>query len=410
MSRPLGGTASTDPFFEVIQGGEWNACVGPQGDEVNYIDGYMEAAIELASAVIDKKLYASRDTLAMPILYNGRHALELSLKFAINELHRADALDARHKPDHDILSHWKHLRDSQVGDTMIRTLVEELKPFVTSLSNIDDDGQELRYPETQTGKTSLETVPLVNLQHILKSLKEMRGILMRLKGRVEEFKDECLTGTYTRECSRRDLRTIAATLGAHETWREQSFSDKKAAIREQFRLTSNKFSQAVNKIKESRELGALVGREQPLHHLGDEKAVAVLKLWTAANPLRQEDPKDLGMDYFNRDPEERGEHWKTDDELNNAVRALLTSDELADLETLFDIGRVPRHGENYDLVLKHMKGNQFPSQVPNVNQILSKSSLLENVIRGARLVGRPSLAVQLRAIRPIAESGDAALP
>ena len=57
------------------------------GDVYKRQDGYIEAALELASAVLDKKLVASRDTLAMPILYNGRHALELSLKFAINRLH-----------------------------------------------------------------------------------------------------------------------------------------------------------------------------------------------------------------------------------------------------------------------------------------------------------------------------------
>ena len=40
----------------------------------------------MASAVIDKQQYGKRDTLAMPILYNARHAVELSLKFAIGRL------------------------------------------------------------------------------------------------------------------------------------------------------------------------------------------------------------------------------------------------------------------------------------------------------------------------------------
>ena len=31
-------------------------------------------------------MYEKRDTLVMPILYNARHALELSLKFAISRL------------------------------------------------------------------------------------------------------------------------------------------------------------------------------------------------------------------------------------------------------------------------------------------------------------------------------------
>ncbi len=60
--------SAIDPFFEIFHDGQWNACVGIQGNEQNYIDGYIEAALELASAVLDKRLVASRDTLAMPIL------------------------------------------------------------------------------------------------------------------------------------------------------------------------------------------------------------------------------------------------------------------------------------------------------------------------------------------------------
>ncbi|GEO12978.1 hypothetical protein [Microvirga aerophila] len=238
-----------DPFFEVIFDGEWNACVGSQGAEENYIDGYIEAAFELASAVIDKRLYASRDTLAMPILYNGRHALELSLKFAINRLHSIGLLGALHKLDHDILSHWKHLRDGNVGDATIRQLVADLEPFVQSLASIDDDGQELRYAKTQEGKKSLERIAVVNLPHIRSSLKAMGELLTRLKYRVEDFLDECRTGTYTGECSRRDLRVIAEMLGDHATWREESFTQKKEAVCAQFGLSSKKFSKAVDKIR-----------------------------------------------------------------------------------------------------------------------------------------------------------------
>jgi hypothetical protein len=71
-----------DPFFALSEDTQWNACIGPQGTEENYLDGYIEAAIELASAVIEKNMHEKRDTLVMPILYTARHALELSLKFA----------------------------------------------------------------------------------------------------------------------------------------------------------------------------------------------------------------------------------------------------------------------------------------------------------------------------------------
>ena len=55
------------------------------------IEGYMDAAGELAEAVIEKKMYEKRDTLVLPILYNARHAVELALKFVIDRLF-ADAI------------------------------------------------------------------------------------------------------------------------------------------------------------------------------------------------------------------------------------------------------------------------------------------------------------------------------
>ena len=64
----------------------WNACIGIQGYEENYLDGYIEAAIELADAIIEKELYGKHDTLVLPILYNARHSVELTLKFSTDRL------------------------------------------------------------------------------------------------------------------------------------------------------------------------------------------------------------------------------------------------------------------------------------------------------------------------------------
>jgi len=153
--------AEIDPFFEVIYEGSWNACIGAQGCEQNYVDGYLEAALELITAVLDKKLYSSRDTLAMPILYNARHALELSLKSAIDRLHTTGAIANRHIPNHDILSHWTHLRDASVGDTALRQIILDLQLYVVSLAKIDDDGQELRYSTNRDGQQSLGNLGLI---------------------------------------------------------------------------------------------------------------------------------------------------------------------------------------------------------------------------------------------------------
>ena len=237
----------------------------------------------------------------------------------------------------------------------------------------------------------------------------MAKTLTRLKRRVHEFTDECSTGTFTRECSRKDLRTIAEALGAHKTWTEENFVDRKIAICKRFDLGSKKFSQALDKIKESRELGVIVGLEQELHHLSDKKAFDVLRLWAKVNFLEKEDHEDLGLDFFNRDFDKVREHLRIRRELDDAVQAILTSNELADLEALFYIGRGPEYGESYDRVLQSTKASHGSTPAPDVHQILSKTSLLENVALGAQLVGRPSLAAKLRALRPNVDLDDAAL-
>ncbi len=392
---------AVDPFFEVIHDGQWNACVGIQGDEQNYIDGYIEAALELVTAVMEKELIGSRDTLAMPILFSGRHALELSMKFAIRRLHRMGVVPKLERVDHDIQSHWTHLRDAKVGDAMLRRLIDELEPFVRSLAKIDDDGQELRYAKNRDGEKSLGGIAVVNLPHIRASLETMSGILATMKNRVVDIEQERLTGTHTRDCSRRDLCEIANMLGAHATWTEDSFLERKEAVRKKFGLSSGRFSDAVDKIRGSRELAALVGIETPLIYLSDEKALLALGLWTKAHPVRERKAGDLGIDYFNRDFEEFEEHRRVAWELDEAILNTLTVEEFSDLEVLFYFGRNPEFGEHYETMLTETVAahRAAGSRWEGVHHIMSKTSLLDSVVKGSSAAGRPTLASKLRSLR-----------
>jgi hypothetical protein len=401
MIEPVTASA-VDPFFEIIHDGQWNACIGIQGDEQNYVDGYIEAALELASAVLDKGLVASRDTLAMPILYNARHAIELSLKFAINELHRMGVITTRHVPNHDILSHWVHLRDAGVGDTALRSLITDLEPYVVSLARIDDDGQELRYATNKDGKKSLDSIAIVNLAHIRRSLVAMSDILNKLKCRIFDFGAERDTGAFTSECSRRDLRTIAGMLDDHASWVDDSFNDKKAIICAQFGLSSSQFSRAVNQIRKSRPLAASVGLETSLEYLNDEKAVFALEQWAMAYPPVVQAPEELGINYFDRDWEKVEQEWRVTKELVDTIIANLSDEEFSDLEVLFYMGRDRALGEHYDIMLKNTiaKHKHAKSRWDSVHHIMTKTNLLTNVTLGAAAAGRPSLAAKLQAIRP----------
>jgi hypothetical protein len=106
-----------DPFFRLPAGSDWNACIGKQGAEENYLDGYIEAAMELVTTIIDKKMLLKRDTVVLPILYNARHAIELVLKFAVNRLAAMGVLSLPERPDHDIQSYFNLLEQADLGDS-----------------------------------------------------------------------------------------------------------------------------------------------------------------------------------------------------------------------------------------------------------------------------------------------------
>lgn len=391
-----------DPFFATDHNGEWNACVGIQGGAENYVDGYLEAALELASAVIDKRLMASRDTLVMPILYNCRHGLELSLKYAIARLHEIGMLTKGHPANHDIESHWQHLKSAAVGsvdalgDAALKLLVAELEPYVKSLAAIDDDGQELRYAENREGQTSLSGIAIVNLLHIRSSIELLNSLLNSLKLRVLEIEEERYTGAHTANCSRKDLEEITKIMGDYSTWKDESFLEKKALVRTKFGLSSGKFSDAIDVIRKSRTLAALVGLETNLKHIHDEKIIKVMKLWIEANP-----PGDsvdgLGFDYFKRDWSKFMECADRAKQLDVAVLGMLSLEEFADLETLYYLGRNRMYGEHYDTLLaKAITTCRKELTWQNVHHLMSKTNLLDAVSDGAVRAGRPSLAQKLR--------------
>jgi hypothetical protein len=385
-----------DPFFTVIYDGNWNACVGQQGDEQYYVDGYIEAATLMVSVVIDQEMMSSRDTLIMPILYNARHGMELAFKFFIKELHSAGVISNKHAMNHNIYSHWSLLNDENIGDSLIRKLLLDLEPYVQSLHNIDEDGQELRYAEDIGGQKSLDGISVVNLKLVRGSLENMARLIKEMKKRVFGFVEEIKTGSYTTECSRSDLRIIAQTLGDHATWQDDAFLHKKEEVRHRFNLSGKKFSKAVEKIRSSRELAVLVGLESPLKFLSDDKAIYALGRWCHAKDRYKREVgafNQISAESYNR----MRAHTDIVKELDGSIVESLTLDEIADLETLFYMGQPQEMGEYYENTVISTADRYRESDHARamIHHIMAKTNLMEDVVRGCEIVGRPSLARQL---------------
>jgi hypothetical protein len=392
----------SDPFFWLPADSEWNACIGRQGDEENYVDGYIEAAIELADAVIEKRMYGKRDTLVMPILYNARHALELLLKFAINQLHEMGVLNDAHPKNHDIMSHWSLLQASELGDEALREYVTALEPYIASLAEIDDDGQELRYSENQEGQKSLAGRSLANFQVIRASLHGLSEVMALLKHRLADLACERATRSYTVKCSRRDLLEIARMLPKRSDWRETAFVEAKAAVIERFRLSGREFSKAIDVIQGNREMRCLIGLETSLVHLSDQNALFAVEQWARRHPPRTVGDRPRIVRIADLDLDAIAEDRRIELEVNNRIVEVLTPDEIADLEIIYYIGRNRWFCEHYEEKLDwtRKKHRVTDNLAREVNHLMNKTNFKEAVARGVSTLGRPDLADKLLRLRP----------
>lgn len=385
-----------DPFFALTQeSSEWNACIGNQGYPENYVDGYMEAALALVNAVIDHKQYGKRDTLAMPILYNARHALELSLKYMQDILLKERIIQTPHSQNHDIYSHWKLLESTKIGDTELTQYIQNLEIYVVSLSGVDDDGQELRYATNRSGQKSLQDKSLCNLVTIRESLLKMQKILSDAKCRLESFGYERQTKTYTLDLSRKDLEEISKILPPFHKWKENIFDKKKQEIKSAYGIGSNKFSDVINLIKNHRTMASRLGLEFDLLHLTDKKIKAVIQEWRKLHPPRNE--SGLGTDYFQRDFSAMKKNIRNSSKVQKRVLKLLSADEIADMEAVFYIGRETMFCEFYEKKLasvkKEHKANNNLAQ--EVGHLMEKTNFLDCIAEGLKILGKPALSRQL---------------
>ena len=386
-----------DPFFKRNFDSNWNACIGSQGDEENYLDGYIEAAIELVTAIIEKKMFEKRDTLVLPILYNTRHSVELALKFVTDRLVTAGLMSGPARRNHNIKAYWDSLHAANLGDEKLSKTVQALKPFVDSLSRIDDDGQELRYHMNRSDSPSLSSYPLANIEVIRASLSELSEIISVLKHRTMSFLDEHATGTFTSRCSRRDLLTIAQLVPRRELWRSTIFEQQKALIRSRFSLSNKEFSKALDAIQSNREMKALLGVETDLLYISDDEVVWVSEQWRRLHPRRDEISRNGSNSFDGISVEAMKAYLATEAEVIAATESRIKTDKLADLEALYYLARDRIVPEYYERRVEQAKKEHAAENSPiaEVAHLMEKTNLLSCLQTSATKLGRLALAERL---------------
>lgn len=385
-----------DPFFKRGPNSHWNACIGTQGDEHSYVIGYMQAAMELVSAVIDKNQPAKRDTLILPILYNARHAIELALKFCARRLVRAGLVQGPIKIEHKVQPLWQKLTDAKIGDRTLAGSLEALKPYVDSITAVDQDGQELRYHRNADDDPSLADRSIASLEVIRDSLVPLSEIVDTLLFRTIDFLRERSTGTYTARCSRQDLFEIADMLPPFTQWKEGVFDEAKTKIRAEFNLSSNEFCKALNVIKEHRELRARLGAETPLKYLTDDLIVETLQEWRKLHPKRDKTSA-MGIRGSDIKIEMIVAANRQEATVVSTIRKLLTPEQFGELAAIFFLGRDRYFSEEFPNRVEKETASYLGKEDPTAHilYLFDKTNLLHDLTRGIEQIGRLKLSGML---------------
>ncbi|WP_336080596.1 hypothetical protein [Thalassospira sp. CH_XMU1448-2] len=383
-----------DPFFTLSEDSTWNALIGRQGNKFNYADGYIEAAVDLSKGIIEQKKFGQRDTLCLPILYNARHSIELHLKIVIGSFTEAGVVKSKHDKNHDIKSHFEFLIDAQIEDECLRGILESLRPYLESLSQVDDDGQQFRYHETRDGERSLDGKSLINIKVLYDGLLKLKTILDELKYRSDSYVSEFKTGTNTSRLSREDLYKIAKLLPLRSNWDNSDFDKVKEKIKVRFNLSNRQFSKAIDVIESQRELGSIIGIETKAKFITDDKAFRLCEGWCGAHSEVERDPctsvnfsdkESMRKAFVSADIFEKSISKISDDfDLNEAV----------DVETIFYMARDHEYVEYYeDRFQTKLKARSGPRE--RLAHVLEKTNFLQEFSRGVRRIGRVNLADKL---------------
>jgi hypothetical protein len=159
----------------VPAGGDWRdtAVIGGEGeDDGTLASGFLEAADVLTE---HWRQHRPNDLLAIPILANYRHGIELALKHEIREAAACVRRDGDQDPEFlpEVLDKWlasthsigrlaerlgSHLSRLDLGTE--NRLPEDTLEILDGLHALDGSGQELRYSAVKTGSgKNLKLVP-----------------------------------------------------------------------------------------------------------------------------------------------------------------------------------------------------------------------------------------------------------
>ena len=381
-----------------------NACVGENGAPgiIDYASGFATAANTLLDSVIATQgIELTVDTLVYPVCFTMRHAIELFLKSAAEDLIRIGEMrdvtfpQFSHKESHDLGVIWRYVKDHALTtDERLAELIGGLDEYVLDVAAMDSSGQVFRYPFDLENKKHLSEIGIINLLVLKVRFNEVERLLLALSRMTEKLLKEYRWGTFTKKLSRHQLRQLAMELPPRSAWQEASFDDVKETLMAKYKLSSNDFSKALKLIQRRHEMAACIGIQVPIPGFTLEVLQRFFDHWCKVNELKHviepPPPRVVGSGELHdalRDQATRQLSAK-------ALASEISFEEFAAIQALFEFEGEAPVSEAFDRVLSiyqeridHHKAD--PDEYQRVlSRMMGKMRAFERIIYSLDMLGQ----------------------
>lgn len=338
-----------------------NACVGNNGapDIVDYASGFAAAANALLdSAIATRGIELTVDTLVYPVCFTMRHAIELFLKSAADDLIRIGEMrdvalpPFSHKESHDLGLIWRYVKGHALTtDERLAEIVRGLDEYVLDVAAMDASGQVFRYPFDLENKKHLSEIGIINFLVLKVRFNEVERLLLALSRMTDKLVEEYGWGTFTKKLSKHQLRQLAMELPPRSAWQEASFHDVKATLMVKFKLSGNDFSKALKLIQQRHELAACIGVQLPIPGFTLEALQRFFDHWCKVNELKHvikpPPPRIVGSDELHAALRDYGTLLVS----AKALASEISFEEFAAIQALFEFEDEAPVSEAFDPVL-----------------------------------------------------------
>lgn len=338
----------------------FNACVGDNGSPSyrEYADGFADAAIILIDKAIDT---LDVDDQIYPICFNMRHSVELRLKHQIAQLKlirpKASLEFFDSAGSHDIGEIWSYFkRNSQLVDNRFDTLIREVDGYINDIAEVDPTGQTFRYPLSNESVKHLVDVAVINVVRLKNRFTILREKLESLHHLTSTLIDEYQQGTYTKNLSREDIRSIAERLPVFEEWKLDSFKIIKAEIKAEYKIGSAELCASINLIRSHREFAPMIGVQLSLIECDFDDLSVFFQCLEIINPLKDylKESRIVPFDekLFDDIMDNLESDLENDSLVHVACKEEIKLDALIEIFALYEFGRYLDYSESYEATYK----------------------------------------------------------